>query len=44
MVVRPIGAEIMGVKAEDLAPGMGMIGDRTQIFDHLHANSAVFTH
>jgi predicted peroxiredoxin len=44
MVVCPMCAEIMGVKAEELAPGIAMIKDRKQIFDHLHSNSVVFTY
>jgi hypothetical protein len=44
MVVCPMCAEIMGVKASELAPGIKMIEDRKQIFDHLHANTVVFTY
>jgi predicted peroxiredoxin len=44
MVVCPMCAEITGVEAEDLAPGIEMIADRGQIFDHMHANSVVFTY
>lgn len=44
MVVCPMCAEITGVKAEELAPGIEMIEDRKQIFDHLHVNSVVFTY
>ncbi|MCL4191911.1 MAG: DsrE/DsrF/DrsH-like family protein [Thermoguttaceae bacterium] len=44
MVVCPMCAEITGVKAEELAPGIEMIKDRKQIFDHLHVNSVVFTY
>ena len=44
MVVCPMCAEITGVKAEELAPGIEMIKDRKQIFDHLHGDSVVFTY
>ena len=44
MVVCPMCAEVMGVKAEELAAGIEMIQDRKQIFDHLHANTVVFTY
>jgi predicted peroxiredoxin len=44
MVVCPMCAEVMGVKAEELAPGIEMIKDRKQIFDHLHVNTVVFTY
>lgn len=44
MVVCPMCAEIMGVKTNELAPGIKMIEDRKQIFDHLHANAVVFTY
>jgi len=44
MVVCPMCAEIMGVQAEELAPGIQMVEDRKQIFDHLHVNSVVFTY
>jgi hypothetical protein len=44
MVVCPMCAEIMGGKASELAPGIKMIEDRKQIFDHLHASTVVFTY
>jgi predicted peroxiredoxin len=44
MVVCPMCAQMTGVKAEDLVPGIDMIQDRKQIFDELHANSVVFTY
>ncbi len=44
MVVCPMCAEITGVGADELAPGIEMIEDRKQIFDHMHANSVVFTY
>jgi predicted peroxiredoxin len=44
MVVCPMCAEVMGVKAAELAPGIKMIQYRKQIFDHLHANSVVFSY
>ena len=44
MVVCPMCAEITGVEAEELVPGIQMIEDRKQIFDHLHVNSVVFTY
>ncbi len=44
MVVCPMCAEITGVEASELAPGIEMIKDRKQIFDHLHADSVVFTY
>ena len=44
MVVCPMCAEITGVEAEELAPGIQMIEDRKQIFDHLHVDSVVLTY
>ncbi len=44
MVVCPMCAEVMGVKAGELAPGIEMIKEREQIFDYLHENSVVFTY
>jgi predicted peroxiredoxin len=44
MVVCPMCAEITGVEADQLAPGIDMIEDRKQIFDHMHFNSVVFTY
>ena len=44
MVVCPMCAEITGVEADQLAPGIDMIEDRKQIFDHMHLNSVVFTY
>ena len=44
MVVCPMCAGITGVEADELAPGIDMIEDRKQIFDHLHADSVVFTY
>jgi predicted peroxiredoxin len=44
MVVCPMCAEITGVEADQLAPGIDMIEDRKQIFDHMHGNSVVFTY
>jgi len=44
MVVCPMCAEAMGVKADELAPGIEMVKNRKQIFDHLHVNSVVFTY
>jgi predicted peroxiredoxin len=44
MVVCPMCAEITGVEADELAPGIDMIEDRKQIFDHLHGKSVVFTY
>lgn len=44
MVVCPMCADVMGVKAEELVPGIEMIKDRKQIFDHLHVNTVVFTY
>jgi predicted peroxiredoxin len=44
MVVCPLCAKITGVTAEELAPGIEMIEDRGQIFDHLHSNAVVFSY
>jgi predicted peroxiredoxin len=44
MVVCPMCAGITGVEADELAPGIEMIQDRKQIFDHMHTNSVVFTY
>ncbi len=44
MVVCPMCAEITGVETDELTPGIEMIKDRKQIFDHLHADSVVFTY
>jgi predicted peroxiredoxin len=44
MVVCPMCAGITGVETDELAPGIEMIEDRKQIFDHMHADSVVFTY
>ena len=44
VVVCPMCAGITGVETDELAPGIEMIEDRKQIFDHMHANSVVFTY
>jgi predicted peroxiredoxin len=44
MVVCPLCARITGVTAKELAPGIEMIKDRQQIFDHLHGNAVVFSY
>jgi len=43
-LVCPMCAEVMGVEAEQLAPGLSMVSDRMQLFDHLGPNSVVFTY
>lgn len=37
-------SEVGSVEADELAPGIEMIQDRKQIFDHMHTNSVVFTY
>jgi len=44
ILVCPMCAEITGVSADELAPGVTMIEDRRQLFDHLHADAVVFTY
>jgi predicted peroxiredoxin len=44
MVVCPLCAKVTGVTAEGLVPGIDMIQDRGQIFDHLHGNAVVFSY
>ncbi|TWU31999.1 DsrE family protein [Novipirellula artificiosorum] len=44
MIVCPMCAKVTGVEADDLAPGIQLVEDRKQIFDHLHADSVVFTY
>jgi predicted peroxiredoxin len=44
MVVCPMCAAITGVEPDELTAGIEMIADREQIFDHLHAQTVVFTY
>ncbi len=44
LLVCPMCAEIMKVKPEELVSEATMITDRNQLFDHLTANTVVFTY
>jgi predicted peroxiredoxin len=44
MVVCPFCAKLVGVTEDDLPPGIEMVKDRGQVFDHLHDKAVVFTY
>ncbi|TWT76337.1 hypothetical protein CA13_68310 [Planctomycetes bacterium CA13] len=44
MFVCPMCAEITGVQKDELVPGIQLIEDRKQLFDHLHNNTVVFSY
>jgi predicted peroxiredoxin len=44
LLVCPMCADVMGVSADQLAPGVSMVADRMQLFDRLGANTVVFTY